>query len=124
VRNDDDHGYLDVQVEEGTLTARALTPSGKLMDSFTLTKELPPAPPGTPAPSTPPVAGQPGSTSPGTSPQDPIPTSPGLPNPPGANPGDLGAGAAGCSTGPVAALLPAGALLLAGALRRRRRQAR
>jgi uncharacterized protein (TIGR03382 family) len=128
VRNDDDHGYLDVQVEEGTLTAQVLTPSGKLMDSFTLTKELPAAPaptpaqPGTPAPSTPPVAEQPGTTSPGTPARDTVPTSPELPGPPGAQPGDLGQGAAGgCSAGPVAALFPAGALLLAGALRRRRR---
>jgi uncharacterized protein (TIGR03382 family) len=128
VRTDNDHGYLDVRVEEGTLTAQVLTPSGKLMDSFTLTKELPaasaptPAQPGTPAPSTPPVAEQPGSTSPGTPSRDSVPTSPELPGPPGAQPGDLGQGAAGgCSAGPVAALFPAGALLLAGALRRRRR---
>jgi uncharacterized protein (TIGR03382 family) len=121
VRNDVDHGYLDVKVEDGTLTAQALTPSGKLLDSFTLTKELPPLQAGTPAPSPSTGGSQPGSPS-----QEPVATSPGASNPPGTDPADFAPDAAGgCSAGPMAALLPAGALLLVGALRRRRqRQAR
>ncbi len=43
-RNDTDFGYLDVKVEEGTLDARMVTATGEVLDSFTLTKQLPPAP--------------------------------------------------------------------------------
>jgi uncharacterized protein (TIGR03382 family) len=128
-RNDTDHGYLDVNVEEGTLTAQMLTPSGKVIDSFSLSKDLAPAEeprPGTPAPTSPPVTQKPGSPPPSTgTPQPGAVTGgpPGLPTGPDPLPGDPGANAAaGCSAGPMAALLPAGALLLAGALRRRRRQ--
>lgn len=113
VRNDRDHGYLEVKVEEGTLTAQALTPSGQVLDSFTLTKGLPP-----PAP---PATGQPGPTQP----DSPVPGSvTGDPGPP-TGPDDLeglGPDAAGCSAVPAMALLPAGVLALAGALRRRRRR--
>ncbi|XXF75903.1 metallophosphoesterase [Myxococcaceae bacterium GXIMD 01537] len=45
VRNNSDYGFLDVVVEEGTLTARMLSPTGKVFDSFTLTKQLAPLPP-------------------------------------------------------------------------------
>jgi uncharacterized protein (TIGR03382 family) len=41
VRNNKDYGFLDVVVEEGTLSARMVSPSGTVFDSFTLTKELP-----------------------------------------------------------------------------------
>jgi hypothetical protein len=44
VRNGTDYGFLDVVVEEGTLTARLLMPAGEVKDSFTLTKPLAPAP--------------------------------------------------------------------------------
>jgi uncharacterized protein (TIGR03382 family) len=42
VRNNKDFGFLDVTVEEGTLTAKLVTPNGKNADSFTLTKQLAP----------------------------------------------------------------------------------
>jgi uncharacterized protein (TIGR03382 family) len=42
VRNNKDYGFLDVTVIEGTLTAQLVTPAGKIVDSFTLTKQLPP----------------------------------------------------------------------------------
>ncbi|HYO51640.1 metallophosphoesterase family protein [Archangium sp.] len=112
VRNDRDHGYLDVKVEDGTLTAQALTPSGQAIDSFTLTKALPSPEQGT---------GQPGSAQPTTPAPNPITRDPGLPTPPD-DPDDLGPNAPGCSAGPAMALLPAGVLVLAGALRRRRRR--
>jgi acid phosphatase type 7 len=124
VRNDTDHGYLDVRVEGGTLTGQVLTPSGKVVDSFSLIQELPPPPePGT-IPATPggqqPGPSQPSAGNPSTSPPNPIPGGPGPSN--GSDPDDLGPDAAGCSTGPMAALLPAGLLLLAGALRHRRQR--
>jgi uncharacterized protein (TIGR03382 family) len=124
VRNDRDHGYLDVKVEEGTLTAQVLTPSGQVIDSFTLTKDLPPVPEGEPVtagPSSPPVTGQPGPTQPNPPTPGPVTGNPGLPTGP-EDEEDLGANAPGCSTGPAMALLPAGVLVLAGALRRRRRR--
>jgi len=43
VRDNDAHGYLDVRVEDGTLTARFLTPEGRVVDRFTLSKVLPPS---------------------------------------------------------------------------------
>ena len=42
IRDDQAHGFLDVQVVEGTLTAKLLTTGGKVLDSFTLKKDLPP----------------------------------------------------------------------------------
>ncbi|ATB27283.1 purple acid phosphatase family protein [Melittangium boletus] len=122
LRNNGDHGYLDVKAEDGTLTAQMLTPSGKVMDSFTLTKELPPEPEPPPATAdeTTPTPGQP----------DPAPTPAPSPSPSGGtNPlptgaetaEDLGPTAAGCSAGPAMALLPGAILVFAGALRRRRR---
>jgi uncharacterized protein (TIGR03382 family) len=124
VRNDRDHGYLDVKVEEGTLTAQALTPSGQVIDSFTLTKDLPPAAEEeqVPAdPSSPPSVEQPGPLQPSTPAPGPITGNPGLPGGP-EDPEDLGPNAPGCSAVPAMALLPAGMLVLAGALRRRRRR--
>lgn len=123
VRNNVDHGYLDVTVEDGTLTGQLLTPSGKVVDRFTLTKSLPPEEqpqPGTSEPSSPPVAEQPGSP----------PSPPGTPSSPGATPPVLpkaedpaNPGPPGCSAaGPAMALLPMGAWVLATALRRRRRR--
>ncbi len=128
LRNDSEYGYLDVTVEEGTLTAQMRTPSGKVIDSFSLSKNLPPLeqrPDGTPDPSAPYDTEQPanplptpqpgsatdgtGSGSPGTSPEQ-------------GDPGELAPEVPGCSAGPAMALLPAGAVLLAGALRRRRRR--
>jgi uncharacterized protein (TIGR03382 family) len=124
LRNNADHGYLDVRAEGGTLTAQMLTPSGKVMDSFTLTKELPPEP--TPPTSTPqPSPGTP--STPGTSAPAPSPGQPPLEGstqtPPGVVP-DLEdpAGTVGCSATPVMTLLPAGMWVLASALRRRRRR--
>lgn len=38
MRSADAHGFLEVHVEGGTLTARRKTPSGRLVDSFSLTK--------------------------------------------------------------------------------------
>ncbi|QRO00570.1 metallophosphoesterase [Archangium violaceum] len=128
LRNDADHGYLDVKVEEGTLTAQMLTPSGKVIDSFSLSKDLPPLeqrPDGTPdaeQPADPTPAPQPGSSTDGTG--TGLPSTPGTPDT-SSEDGDLGEPqpeVAGCSAGPVMALLPAGAVLLAGALRRRRRR--
>ncbi|OJH39506.1 purple acid phosphatase family protein [Cystobacter ferrugineus] len=125
LRNNSDHGYLDVRVEGGTLTAQMLTPSGKVMDSFTLTKDLPPEP----APPT----QQPAPT-PGTTPPAPAPSTPGQPpplggstqSPPGGvpdlgDPDDPAETAPGCSATPVMTLLPAGMWVVASALRRRRR---
>ncbi|HLL06167.1 MAG TPA: metallophosphoesterase family protein [Myxococcaceae bacterium] len=117
VRNNKDFGFLDVTVNEGTLTAQLVTPTGKVADAFTLTKQLGPrqepvltseqqpaaAPP---AEAAPPVAAapQPAPGSPTASP--PLP--------------DEGSASAGCSTTPVGALLPLGALALASLPRRRR----
>ncbi len=42
VRNNKDFGFLDVTITEGTLTAQLLTPKGKIVDAFTLTKQLAP----------------------------------------------------------------------------------
>jgi uncharacterized protein (TIGR03382 family) len=42
VRNNKDFGFLDVTVNEGTLTAQLVTPKGKIADAFTLTKQLAP----------------------------------------------------------------------------------
>jgi hypothetical protein len=50
-RNDEEKGFLDVDITEGVLTARALTASGKELDRFVLSKPLPPAPPGSQPPS-------------------------------------------------------------------------
>ncbi|MFL5355214.1 metallophosphoesterase [Archangium sp.] len=118
LRNDVDHGYLDVNVEEGTLTAQVLTPSGKVMDSFSLSKDLPPAPrPDTSEPTSPPVASQPGTPSP--TPSTPGATAPGLPDAEDPeNPGQPGCS----SVGSAMALLPMGAWVLATVLRRRRRR--
>ncbi|HZI02506.1 MAG TPA: metallophosphoesterase, partial [Archangium sp.] len=124
VRNDQEHGYLDVKVEEGTLTAQVLTPSGQMIDSFTLTKDLPPAAEPVPAPadpSSPPSAEQPGPPQPNPPAPGPLTGNPGLPGSP-EDPEDLGANAPGCSAVPAMALLPTGVLVLAGALRRRRRR--
>jgi len=45
LRNNKAHGFLDVDVTEGTLTAQLMTPEGAVVDSFTLTKQLPPQEP-------------------------------------------------------------------------------
>ncbi|EPX58680.1 hypothetical protein D187_003878 [Cystobacter fuscus DSM 2262] len=125
LRNNSDHGYLDVRVEGGTLTAQMLTPSGKVMDSFTLTKDLPPEPT-PPAPGPQPTPGTP--STPGTTP------SPGQPpiggstqSPPGVvpdlgDPNDPADTVPGCSATPAMTLLPAGMWVLASALHRRRRR--
>jgi uncharacterized protein (TIGR03382 family) len=118
VRNDRDHGYLDVKVEGGTLTAQALTSSGQTIDSFTLTKDLPPTEPGTPGSSPPPGTGRPDPLPPTAPPTAPITGDPGLPP----TPDDLDPNAPGCSAGPAMVLLPSGVLVLAGVLRRRRRR--
>jgi uncharacterized protein (TIGR03382 family) len=123
------HGFLDVTVDEGTLTAKLVTTDGGVLDSFSLTKTLPPLPPpssgGTPSepgttpgttPGTPPVAETP------STPATPAP-SPGTPSSPGdsnALPGD-GSSSGGCSTVPPEVFLPLAALTLAELLRRRRR---
>lgn len=113
VRNDTAHGFLDVIVDGGTLSAQLMTPEGGVVDSFTLTKQLPPQV-SVPAPG---EASNPGATQPPG-----MPTSPGTPTSPDASFGLPGDGSsAGCSTVPVGALLPLSAMVLAGLLRRRRR---
>lgn len=42
LRNNKDFGFLDVTVNEGNLTAQLVTPTGKVADSFKLTKQLAP----------------------------------------------------------------------------------
>jgi acid phosphatase type 7 len=126
VRDDAAHGFLDVTVDEGTLTAKLVTTTGGVLDSFSLTKTLPPLPPSsggtpsepgtTPGTPTPPVAETP------STPATPAP-SPGTPSSPGdsnALPGD-GSANGGCSSVPPEVFLPLAALTLAEFLRRRRR---
>ncbi|HYH99958.1 metallophosphoesterase [Hyalangium sp.] len=191
-RNNKVHGFLDVDVTGGTLLGRLLTPEGEVVDSFTLTKQLPPEEPPRinlivegqrgvaphqalfraelPSPGVAVrwdfgdgatsegaevkhVYAQPGEytvTATATTPTGGAsststtqisvsaagtggtPTDPGAPNPgdtqppvasgPGTSPGTWGdSPSAGCSAIPVGALLPLGALALAGLLRRRRR---
>ncbi|WNG35439.1 metallophosphoesterase [Archangium violaceum] len=127
LRNDKDHGYLDVTVEDGTLSAQVLTPSGKTLDSFTLTKELPPLEaepeqPGPSEPSGPPGTEQPGPTQPSTPNPDPVTGNPGLPTGPDDSENLDPNTPPGCSAGPAMALFPMGAWVLAGVLRRRRRR--
>ncbi len=134
LRNNKDYGYLDVEVEEGRLSARLLTPSGTVLDSLTLTKELPPlpepeAPPAPVTETAPAPRPEPEATpAPSPAPSSPVatPAPPTLPpsvEEPAEGEEDLGGvdSGVGCSTGAGATLLPLGALLLAGALRRRRR---
>ncbi|MCY1034314.1 metallophosphoesterase [Corallococcus sp. BB11-1] len=45
MRDDAAHGFLDVEVVEGTLTAKLVKTNGGTLDSFSLTKELPAPPP-------------------------------------------------------------------------------
>ncbi|MFP2909335.1 metallophosphoesterase [Pyxidicoccus sp. 3LFB2] len=45
VRDDQAHGFLDVKVVDGTLTAELVETDGKVLDSFTLRKDLPPLEP-------------------------------------------------------------------------------
>lgn len=61
VRNNSDFGYLDVNVEEGLLSAEARTLDGRVIDAFQLTKELPPltTPPPVEEQPNPPVVEQP-----------------------------------------------------------------
>jgi len=124
LRNNTDHGYLDVTAEGGTLTAQMLTPSGKVMDSFTLTKQLPPEP----TPPAGPTPGTPSTTTPDPAGPTPAPSQPplsGSTQPPQGTAGpdeeDPAATPMGCSAEPVMTLLPAGVWVLASALRRRRR---
>jgi uncharacterized protein (TIGR03382 family) len=42
VRDDNAHGFLDVKVVDGTLTAELVTTEGQVLDRFTLRKDLPP----------------------------------------------------------------------------------
>jgi hypothetical protein len=63
-RNDQDHGYLDVKVEGGTLTAEFVGVDGKVLDRFTMTKELPPG--AAPVPANPDMPGNPPLTPDGT----------------------------------------------------------
>ncbi|WP_163996848.1 metallophosphoesterase [Pyxidicoccus caerfyrddinensis] len=42
IRDDQAHGFLDVNVVDGTLTANLIKTDGKVLDSFTLRKDLPP----------------------------------------------------------------------------------
>ena len=119
LRNNGDHGYLDVRVEDGLLLAQLLTPSGKTVDSFTLRKDLPPLPL-PPSDTTPPPSadtGQPSvyppsSTQPPSS--QPLPTDPD-------DPDALGPATVSCSVAPLS-LLPLGLGVLGGLMRRRRRR--
>ncbi|RJS27046.1 metallophosphoesterase [Corallococcus sp. H22C18031201] len=43
-RDDTRHAFLEVVVQEGTLTAWAMTPTGEMLDGFVLNKPLPPGP--------------------------------------------------------------------------------
>ncbi|WP_164017343.1 metallophosphoesterase [Pyxidicoccus trucidator] len=45
IRDDQAHGFLDVKVVDGTLTAELVETDGKVLDTFTLRKELPPLEP-------------------------------------------------------------------------------
>ncbi|MBN1210003.1 MAG: metallophosphoesterase family protein [Myxococcaceae bacterium] len=119
VRNNSDHGFLDVEAVEGTLTAKLLTTTGAVADSFTLTKQLPPSEPQPGSDGTPPEPPSAEGPQPGT------PTAPGAsPELPDAEPSNAGwePSGAGCSTLPAATLFPLGALALTGLLRRRRRR--
>lgn len=100
-RSDNAYGYLDVKIEGGALQAKLIAPDGSALDSFTLTKDVPPPPSGT--------AG-----------------APGAPGSPGATGGD-GAEGAGCASGGMASVvspLAAIAALAAVSIARRRRAAR
>jgi uncharacterized protein (TIGR03382 family) len=122
VRNNKDFGFLDVTVSEGTLTAQLVTPTGKIADAFTLTKQLAPRqePPSAPG-ETPATPETPAAPTPEPSPTTPAaPTTPATPTEPPSISDDGETSAAGCSTTPVGALLPLGALALAGLVRRRR----
>lgn len=44
LRNDSTHGFLEVEADAGTLTARMLTPEGQVLDSFTLRRPAAAAP--------------------------------------------------------------------------------
>ncbi|WP_223634931.1 metallophosphoesterase [Corallococcus sp. EGB] len=44
IRDDVAHGFLDVNVVEGTLTAKLVKTDGGILDTFTLSKTLPPPP--------------------------------------------------------------------------------
>jgi hypothetical protein len=102
VRNNVDYGFLDVAIDGGTLTATALTADGKVIDRFTLEKELGSQPPPTDGGG---ESGDGGVTAP---PADP---------PRGNPPSRVGCRAAGAWIAPLTALL---ALL---AISRRRAQA-
>ncbi len=43
-RDNQNYGYVEVQIDGGTLTSRFLNPQGNVVDEFTLTKEVPPLP--------------------------------------------------------------------------------
>ncbi|WP_224369238.1 metallophosphoesterase [Hyalangium versicolor] len=45
LRNNSAHGFLDVTVDEGTLTAKLISTTGSVVDSFSLTKKLAPQEP-------------------------------------------------------------------------------
>ena len=103
-RNNTEFGYLEVNVEGGTLSGEARTMEGRVIDSFTLTKELPDAP--APGPI----------LDPGTNPGS-------TPDPNGGESPIFEPGGASCSTAGAGMLLPAGMVLALalGARRRRRR---
>lgn len=116
VRNNKDYGYLDVKIEDGTLTARMVSPTGEVFDSFTLTKK--PSPSGQRPEHAP---------SPTVEPEPPAeePAPPQLPAPPlsGAPSATVEPPKTGCSTAPLAALLSLSLVGLVSQRRRRRKQA-
>ncbi|NBD08517.1 metallophosphoesterase [Corallococcus silvisoli] len=203
VRDDAAHGFLDVNVVGGTLTAKLVKTDGGILDTFTLDKQLPAQPEqpqgtlnvavdsangtaphtasftatasqanatvtwdfgdgataqgpqaqhvfaqagtytvtttatvqgaspltattvvtvtasGTPAPGTPDP--DPGPPNPAPSDPSPSPELPSTPATPGVTPVESSTPGGGCAAGPSVALIPAGAALVAGLARRRRR---
>jgi uncharacterized protein (TIGR03382 family) len=119
-RNDQDHGFIDVRVEGGTLTAEFVGIDGKVLDRFTMTKELPAGE--APVPANPDMPGNPPLRPDGT----PIAQGPGGGGDDGGTPAIEGPGGGGGCGNPTGGGAIAAALALfaaAWALRRRNRRA-
>jgi hypothetical protein len=135
-RNNTDHGFLDVRIEEGVLSAEMRSTTGAVKDAFRIEKELPPVAvePGPPAPppATDPAAPgtEPGPVEPGPVVEEPgspaAPSAPAAPAVPVGGGGDAptlpenvggGCGISGGSAGALGL-----AALVGWALARRRRK--
>lgn len=116
VRRSDTYGYLDVQVDRGTLVARFIGTNGSTVDSLTLTKDVAAEEPAQPTPGGGNSDPQP---DPGTGIVQPTPNPGTDPEAPG-SPLPIGGGSGGCASAAVGAF---GAAVAAGiGLRRRRRR--